>query len=673
MNYLFPTKSLCAIVFACALFSTVSLAQDKDWRPVTPDELKLTAPKVEADADAEGLLWEVQVADEDTGGDYQTVLRHYLKVKIFNERGREQFSKMDIPFGRIEGVGYNVKIRDISARTTKPDGSVVLLKETDIFDRDVVKGDGVKLKAKSFATPGIEPGAVVEYRWKEVRGAVSYYQRLQFAREIPVQLVRYYIKPLSHPELGMVGQPFNSTNTPFVKEKTGYFSTTIANVPAFHEEPRMPPEYSIRPWMLLYYTKDTKVQEDKFWKDHGRSVYSGHKDVIKVTDEVSRAAEEAVGGETDPDNKIEKIFHYVRAKVKYMLDDALNLTAEQIEKLKRNKNASETLKRGQGTVDDINHAFAAMAAAAGFETRIVNLPRRSDIFFPKWLTDDYFMRTENVAVNVNGTWRYFDPGSQYVPYGMLRWEEEGQPALVSDPKEPQWLTTPMSEATKSAEIRKGKFRLLEDGTLEGTASIEFTGHIGADHKEYNDDDTPQQREETLKNLVKSNILGSAEVSDITIENVADPDKPFKYTFKVRVPGYASRTGKRIFVQPNVFERGSKPMFESTNRRHEVYFQYPYSEQDELTIELPKGYTLESPDAPEKVADNGGISLNDVRIFVSNDGRTVTYKRNFSFGNKGVLRFKVNTYQALKALFEAFYKANSHALTLRQEATTASNQ
>jgi transglutaminase-like putative cysteine protease len=672
MNSYSPAKPLHALLLVCAFFSTALLAQDKDWRPVTSEELKLTAPKVEADADAEALLWEVQVADEDTGSAYQTVLRHYLKVKIFNERGREQFSKMDIPFGRIEGVGYNVKIKDIAARTTKPDGSSVLLKEADIFDRDVVKGDGVKLKAKSFATPGIEPGAVVEYRWKEVRGTVSYYQRLQFAREIPVHLVRYYIKPLPHPELSMSGQTFNATNTPFVKEKNGFYSTTVLNVPSFREEPRMPPEYSIRPWMLLYYTKDSKVAEDKFWKDHGRSVYSGHKDVIKVTDEVSRAAAEAVGGETDPEKKIEKIFHYTRAKVKYMLDDSLNLTAEQIEKLKGNKNASDALKRGQGTMDDINHAFAAMAIAAGFETRIVNLPRRSDIFFPRWLLDDYFMRTENVAVNVNGTWRYFDPGSKYIPYGMLRWEEEGQPALVSDPKEPQWLTTPMSEAVKSAEIRKGKFRLLEDGTLEGTASIEFTGHVGAEHKEYNDDDTPQQREETLKRIVRSSILGSAEISDITIENVSDPDKPFRYTFKVRVPGYASRTGKRIFVQPNVFERGSKPIFESAARRYEVYFQYPYSEQDELTIELPAGYELESPDAPERVADSGGISANDVQIFVSNDKKLISYKRNFAFGNKGVLRFKVDSYQALKGLFEAFYKANTHALTLRQGTATASN-
>jgi hypothetical protein len=654
----------------CTVLPAAAVAQNKEWRTVSADELSAKAPLVEPDADAEAILWDVYVSDEDSGGTLQTVLNHYLRIKIFNERGRESFSKVDIPFGRVEGVGFNVKIRDIAARTTKPDGSVVELKESDIFDRDVIKGDGVKLKAKSFAVPGIEPGAVIEYRWKEIRGNVSFYQRLQFAREIPVRLIQYHIKPLPHPELGMGGQPFNVTNTPFAKEKSGFWMTSVSNIPSFRDEPRMPPEYAVRPWMLLYYTKDTKIEPDKFWKDYGKGEYDSHKGMMKVSDEVKQAAIEAVGSETEPEKKIQKIFDYVRAKIKNPYDDRLNLSADDLKKLKDNKTPSDTLKRGQGGWHDINMLFAAMTTAAGFDTRSVNLPRRSDIVFPKWFTDDYFMRTENVAVKVGDIWKFFDPSSRYMPYGMLTWQEEGQPALISDSKEAVWGSTPLSPASKSVEKRSGKFKLLEDGTLEGTAKIEFTGHLGSYHKEYNDDDTAQQREETLKNMVKFFILGAAETSDIVIENVSDPDKPFTYTFKVRVPGYASRTGKRIFLQPNVFERNSKPMFESNNRRFEVDFQYPYSELDDITIDLPAGYELESPDAPPSVADKSGISVNNIRISVTNDKRSILYKRDFSFGNGGVLRFDKEVYPVLKKLFEAFYQSNIHVLTLKQTTNAA---
>ena len=669
---LIPCKSklLSISILMIACIATL-FAQDKNWRPVTTEELQMKTPKVEPDADAEAILWDVYVSDEDSGGDLQTVLHHYVRIKIFNDRGREAFSKIDIPYGRVEGIGFDVKIKDIAARTTKPDGSVVELKGSDIFERDVIKGSGVKLKAKSFAVPGIEPGAVIEYRWKEIRGAVSYYQRLQFAREIPVELVQYHIKPLPHPELGMSGQPFNVKNTGFVKEKNSFYMTSATNIPSFKEEPRMPPEYAIRPWLLLHYSKDNKIEPDKYWRDYGKGEYNSHKEMMKVSDNVKQAATDAVGSETDAEKKIEKIFNYVRATIKNPYDDRFNTSSDDLKKVKDNKNSSDTLKRGQGDWRDINMLFAAMATAAGFEARSVNLPRRSDIFFPKWFTDDYFMRTENVAVKIGDAWKFYDPSSRYTPYGMLKWEEEGQPALISDSKEPVWSTTPMSPPSKSMEKRTGKFKLLEDGTLEGTATVEFTGHLAVYHKEYNDDDTPQQREETLKNTVKYNLLSSAEISDITIDNVSDPDKPFVYVFKVRVPGYATRTGKRIFLQPNVFERNSKPMFESNNRRFEVYFQYPYSEHDEVTIELPAGYELESPDAPAIIKDRSGIVVNDIKISVTNDKRLIIYNRDYTFGNGGSLRFDKEVYPALKGLFQAIYQANIHALTLKQSANAAS--
>ncbi len=672
----FTLKRLALFVSFFALstiaFKSTANGQSRDWKPVSPQELQMTTPKIQAGADAEALLWDVYVSDESAGRSTpQTVLNHYLRIKIFNERGREAFSKIDIPFGRISNIGFDVKIQNIAARTTKPDGTVVELKGSEVFERDIVKGDGVKLKAKSFAVPGIEAGAVIEYRWKEVRGAVSYYQRLQFAREIPVHIVQYHIKPYPHPRLGMNGLPFNVTNTPFVKEKNDFYMTSVVNVPAFTEEPRMPPEYSVRPWLLLYYTAEAKRDEDKFWRDYGKEQYNAHKDQMKVTNEVKQATAEAVGNETDPDKKVEKIFNYVKTKIRNIYDDSLNLSEDDLKNVKENKNPGDTLKRGQGTGHDINMLFAAMITAAGMESRNVNLPRRSDIFFPKWFADEYFMRTENVGVKVGDTWKFYDPASRYIPFGMLAWYEEGQPALISDSKEPIWLKTPMSPASSSMEKRSGKFKLLPDGTLEGTATIEYTGHLSAYHKEYNDDDTPQQRETTLKNLVRYNILGSAEVSDVTIENVTDPFKPFTYIFKIKVPGYATVTGKRIFLQPNVFERNSKPLFERAERKHDIYFEYPYSEMDDLSIELPEGFQLESPDAPPDVTDAGGIGSNKIEIGISGDKRILKYKREFSFGNRDQLIFTSTTYPVLKRLFETYNSANTHPLTLRQSEAVSS--
>ena len=341
---------------------------------------------------------------------------------------------------------------------------------------------------------------------------------------------------------------------------------------------------------------------------------------MKISDEIKAAAAEAIGSETEPEKKIEKIFNYCRAKIKNKDDDVSGFTPDQLKKMKENKTPANTLKAGFGDFGDINRLFAAMVNAVGLDARITKLPRRSDVFFDINFTNDYFIRTENVAVKVGEKWKFYDPSSRYIPFGMLLWEEEGQPVLISDPKEPVWEKTPLSLPEKSMERRSAKLKLLEDGTLEGDVRMEYTGHIGAYYKEYNDDETPQSREEILKDLVKRNFLSTAEVTDIKIENVTDPDKPFIYKFKVSIPGYAERTGKRLFIRPNLFERSAKPLFSTATRTNPIYFNYPWSEKDDISIELPDGYALESPDSPASLKDGQGIASDIIKMSVSKDGK-----------------------------------------------------
>ncbi|MEP6925445.1 MAG: DUF3857 and transglutaminase domain-containing protein [Pyrinomonadaceae bacterium] len=655
------------------LSAVVFAGNDPQWKPISPAEMALKESSIEKDADAEAIFWEVYLADEADGGEPHTILQHYLRIKIFNERGREQFSKIDIPFGKISGVGVNIKIKNIAARTTKSDGSTVELKADDVFEREIVKGNGVKIKAKSFAMPGIEPGAIIEYRWKEIRGdTLSYYDRISFGREIPVENVTFHLKPLSIPGFpyGMRAQVFNGTNTPFAKEKAGFYSTSMTNVPSFKEEPQMPDEYAVRPWMLIYYSEDKKLDPQKFWKEHGKTVYENNKTGIKINDDVREATAKAVGDAATPEQKTERIFNYIRNNIKDVYDDVHNFSDADKKKVQENKTPAGTLKLGVGDGTDINRLFVAMLTAVGLEARITNLPSRSDIGFNINFTDDYFMRSTNVAVKLGDKWKFLDPAVRYMPYGMLSWEEEGQPVLISDPKEPIWSQTEASAPEQSLGKRTGKFKLLEDGTLEGEVQMEFTGHLAAYYKEYNDEDTPQQREETLKNLVKRNVLSSAELSDIRVENATDPEKPFVYAYKVRVPGYGTRTGKRIFLQPNFFERSSSPLFQSSTRRYDVQFQYSYEELDSITIELPAGYSLESPDVPGAVVDAQKIGLNEVKMTIK-DNKTLIYERKFYFGKNGYLNFPAKSYTALKSLFEAYQKNDVHSLTIRQ-ATTAAN-
>jgi len=233
-SYLPTVLLLCLLAF----FTVPVWASNDDWKPIDPAQLAMKTSLVEKEADAEGLFWEVRMDDNPEG---DLIFNHYLRVKVFTERGRESQSKIDLFYGKL--YGSDVKISDIAARTIKPDGAIIELKKEDIFDRTVVRASGLKFKARSFAMPGVEPGCIIEYRWRETRvNTDADNVRLNFQRDIPVQRVQYLVKPMSYEDATFNSLVLHGSPTKWAKEKNGFYSTVMINVPAIHEESQMPPD-----------------------------------------------------------------------------------------------------------------------------------------------------------------------------------------------------------------------------------------------------------------------------------------------------------------------------------------------------------------------------------------------------------------------------------------------
>jgi len=630
--------------------ATSVIAGGDEWRPIDPSDLALKAPLVEPDADAEAIFWDVRIDD---GGENDLVLSHYVRIKVFTQLGCDKQSKIDIPY--FSGT----KMKDVAARTVRPDGSITEVAKEDITERVIVKVSGVKLRARSFAFPRVEPGAIIEYKWKEVVSSSSAnHMRLQFQRDIPVESITYHIKPSG--SLFDV-RPFNMPRPRFEKEKNGFYSTTVKNMPAFHEEPMMPPEDSVRSWAMINYNSLFSMLG---YVTLASQVYLGYQPFLKVDDEIKSKSAELVAGATTPEEKLEKIYSFCRNNIKNISDKTSGYTADEIEKMKENKKPADTLKHGAGKGVDIDLLFAALVNAAGIEARVALVPDRSKIFFDRTVVIPGSLRPSNIAVRVYDKWEFFNPGFHYVVSGMLPWWEEGVAALIAAPS-PVWTMTPLSPPEKSLEKRIANLRLDEDGTLEGDVSIEYTGHLAIERKEFNDDDSPNQREETLKAVVKKR-LSTAELTNIVIENATDPTKPFIYKYHVRVPDYAQRTGKRLFLQPAFFQKGLGELFAASSRKYAIYFHYPWSEDDNVTISLPKGYVLDNPDSPTPISA-GKVSRYVVTIKKTLDGSTIFYHRNFFFGGDGGTVVPVESYRAVKQLFDGVHISDNHTITLKQSA------
>jgi uncharacterized protein DUF3857/transglutaminase superfamily protein len=663
----YPPSFLPTLLLLClfAAFAAPALASYDDWKPIDPAHLAMKAPVVESDADAEGLFWEVRMDDNEQG---DLIFTHYLRVKVFTDRGRESQSKIDLLYGKL--YGSEIKISDIAARTIKTDGTIIELKKADIFDRTVVKASGLKYKAKSFAMPGVEPGCIIEYRWRETRvNKNAQNVRLNFQRDIPVQRVQYSVKPFAYEGFTFNSITLHGTPTKWARDKSGFYSTSMTNVPAIHDESRMPPEDQVKIWMLVYYQRsgDDRSNPDKYWSEIGKYYYDQTKSLIKPNDEVKKMAASLIADAKTDDEKLQILFDFCRTKIKNVGTDSSGLTSDDRAKLKDNKNPGDTLKRGMGYGGDIDQLFAALANAAGYDARIVLAPDRGDIFFDKGLPNAYFIDPMNIAVKVGENWKFFNPGYPHIPFGMLRWQEEGEQALITDPKAPVWVETPMSGPDKSLVKRIAKLKLTDDGTVEGDVRLEYSGQFAIERKMEIDEESDTQREADITDEMKGQ-MSTAEITNIKVENVMEYTKPLVYAFHIRVPNYAQRTGKRLFLQPAFFQHGDKPIFATADRKYAIYFHYPWSEDDSVDIELPKGYALDNADSPAPFG-SAPISEYKVSIAASTDGSLMVYKRNFFFGGNGTVLFPVTSYGQLKGYFDLLHKSDNHSIALKQAATT----
>jgi Domain of Unknown Function with PDB structure (DUF3857)/Transglutaminase-like superfamily len=645
----------------------------------SPEEMSQRTPKIEPDADAEALIWEVRVDDSGEG----LSLKHYIRVKIFTERGRDKFSKIDIPFLK----GY--KIQDIGARVIKADGSIVELKKEDVFDRDIIKAESAKVKAKSFAVAGIDVGVIFEYRYREfLPSGWANNMRMVFQRDIPMQNVSYYFRPTDGWNTKSLSFNMKGSAAQFVKDKGGYYRATMVNVPSIKEEPNMPPEDEVRSWAFVFYTQNNSLDVDKYWSNAGGALVESYdvKDTLKPGGDIKKALPAIIAGAENDVEKLNKIYEFCLTKIRNLSYDT-TLTDEDREKLKFNKSTSETLKKQQGFSLEINDLFASLAVAAGFEARLVFSGDRSEIFFTEKHAHSSFVHPAGIAVSLNPlkdlklgkdinldifnvkglslkNWKYFKPGNPFIKRGMLSWFEENQTAFLLGAKDYFQLTLPMTNYKDSNAKRTGKFKLLEDGTLEGDVKIEYSGHLASQYKINNYDDSASKQEETLKDDVKK-TMSTSELSNISIENLKDPNLPFVYNYKIKVPNYAQKTGKRMFFQPGFFEYGSTPRFVAAKRTYPIYFRFPWSETDEIEIELPKGFALDNAESPSGIADPDKITSLDFNVSINKATNVLTYKRQFHFGGGDTILFQSGLYPQVKAMFDNFNKADSQIITLKQ--------
>jgi hypothetical protein len=570
---------------ALAALSSLALtvpALAAEWQPVSPDDLQL---KREPKAPTAAAIYLYRQVDRNDADASEAI---YSRIKILTDEGRKH-ANVEIPYLK----GSN-SIRGLQARVIRPDGSIVEFDGT-VYEKPLVKARGVRMMSKSFTLPGVEVGSIIEYRYRRsMPYGWVFDSRWLLSDDLFTRHAVFSLRPSDNYLLRWswpLGLPPDTK--PPAKER-GLIRLETRDVPAFVTEEFMPPEDVMKFRVEFVYEGDDSDQKEEaaYWKAFGKRSNNNVQRFIKSRElekEVARLVQPGDSNET----RARKL--YARAQRIRNLSFEREATEQETarEKLADIRDAGDVLEHGYAYADQVTWFFHGLLRAAKLDSSLVLISTRDRNFFSPSLMNANDLNTCVVLVNLGDRSVYLDPGVPFMPFAYLPWSETAVKGLRLDADGGQWLNTPVPGAAESRVERKVVLKLSPAGTLEGKATVTYSGLEASWRRvtERNDDAT--DRRKFLEQDMEAGIPTGIDVKLVNTPDWTSSDTPLVAEFELRVPGWAAPAGNRVLMPVGLFGGAEKHMFEHSARVHPLYFTFPYQHTDEVSIELPPGWQVSS--------------------------------------------------------------------------------
>lgn len=591
----------------------------------------------------------------------------YVRIKILTEEGRKQ-ADVEIPF--LKG---NDDVVHLHARAIRPDGSVTDF-DGKVFEKTIVKARGLQYMAKTFTLPDVQVGGIIEYFYTyDFKENMLYESHWILSQDLFTKAAKFSLKPYTG---GSYGTSWNvrwswqglppGTNQPQQGLGDKVVRLESHNIPAFQTEDFMPPENELKARVDFVYSNQPFVQDvDKYWKKVGKELNSYVEDFVGKRKAMEDVVAQIVSPNDPPEVKLRKIYDRVQQLRNRSYEVQKTQQEEKRDKEKEPGNVEEVWKRGYASGSNLTWLYLGLVRAAGFEAYGVYVSDRRNYFFSRSLMDRTKLDSNVVLVKLNGKDVYFDPGAAFTPFGLLEWSETGVPGLRLDKDGGNWIISVLPQASESRIERSAKLTLDDTGGLEGKVTVTFTGLEAMVRRveEQHGDET--ERKKYLEEQVKQYIPVGAELDLTNQPDWKSSSQPLVAEFTLKIPGWVSGAGRRALMPVGIFSATEKHTFEHANRVHPVYFDFPFQKMDDVTIDLPLGWEIQSLPQPQN-QDGRVITYN---LKAEKDSNSLHLTRMMTVD---VMLLEPKYYAALRNFFQVMRTGDEGQIVLQPGAANASN-
>jgi hypothetical protein len=275
------------------------------------------------------------------------------------------------------------------------------------------------------------------------------------------------------------------------------------------------------------------------------------------------------------------------------------------------------------------------------------------------------LTTNVVLVKLNGKDTFYDPGTAYTPFGILPWPETAVRGLRLDKDGGAWVTTSIPDSSISNISRKADLKMTDEGGLQGKVTVTFSGleALSLRLELRNQDETT--RTKYIEDVVREFI---PVIIDVDLKNKPDwsgSSPTLVGEFEITVQGWASQAGRRALIPVGLFGGPEKHVFEHASRVHPIYFDFPTARMDDVTIELPLDWKVNS--VPPDHKDEGKVC--SYNTTAENKQGTLHLTRNL---NIDTLLMDAKYYGALRKFFQTVKTGDEQQIVVQPGGISASN-
>jgi hypothetical protein len=649
------------LLFAALLLSIMapfrSSSGGDDWLPIDKDDLALKDNAKQPGADAMILYRQVDVDAKNAS------VTNYLRVKIFTQQGVSAQADVQVPYDKAQE-----SVQAVHGRTIQPDGSITDF-DGKTFDKEIVKGAGIKYLAKTFTMPNVQPGSIIEYKYREQYDD-QYYWSLQWGvqSDLYTRLARFSIKPdEANYALPLRSRSYNLGSANAVIQKTGTtYTLEVKDLAGIEDEPLMPSANALRANIEFYYVSaddPTNETQDQYWK---RIAKQWNELVDRFVDKKKELAAEVAqdtASNDSADAKLRKLYARVLKIRNLDMEDDKTKKEEKQEQIKTNNNAEDVLKHGYGHELEINFLMIGLARAAGYEAADVRIASRNAKYFYPQRQAASDLGQELIWVRADSKEYYLDPSARYFPFGVLPWDESGANGIRVGKDGALMIVTPVPVVDEAKTVRRVDLTISPTADTSGKIQVDFTGLEGGYLRSSNRDEDATGRKKVLQDEIKGWLPTGSTFDVSTVDNWDDVEKPVHVEGTFTIPSFAKNMSQRMLVPIEVFGTAEVGWFQSEKRTNEVDFTYPYEKVDDILIHAP-GFKAQAVPDPQKVSP-GPVSY-EISTASLPDGLEV--KRHLVITG---IRYPKESYRGLRNFF-SIVRTDDDAQIMFQDAQSAKN-